>query len=242
MNRAHSMVRKAYGKVAKKQCSCCCGSGAAVPEASSSSSRAGGGCAPRPATAGDLGLSCGDPVSFSQLKRGDVVLDLGSGAGKDVFLAARKVGAKGRVIGVDMTPEMLSLSRSNAAKLKLGNVEFREGTIEELPVEGSSVDIIISNCVINLSPDKPKVFREAFRVLKSGGRLVVSDIVLEKALAPKLKADKDLYTACISGALLRKDYLKAVRDAGFRKLEVLSDQAYALAGTASSITLLARKG
>ncbi|MBI5243493.1 MAG: arsenite methyltransferase [Elusimicrobia bacterium] len=227
----HAMVRKAYGDVAKKQSSCCSGSSCC------------GSSAP-PASEGDLGLSCGDPVTFSRVKPGDVVLDLGSGAGKDVFLAARLTGATGRVIGVDMTPEMLELARRNAAKLGLGNVEFRQGTIEELPLESASVDIVISNCVINLSPDKPQVFREAFRVLKPGGRLVVSDIVLEKTLPPKLKADKDLYAACISGALLRKDYLKAVRGAGFEKLQFLADRAYLASGVraaASSITLLAIK-
>jgi len=243
-NDVHSLVREAYGDVAKKQSSCCSGSSCC-------------GSAPKAASEGDLGLSCGDPVTFSCLKPGDVVLDLGSGAGKDVFLAARKVGAKGRVIGVDMTPEMLSLARKNATKLGLGNVEFREGTIEELPVDDAAVDIIISNCVINLSPDKPKVFREAFRVLKASGRLVVSDIVLEKALPPKLKADKDLYAACISGALLRGDYLKAIKDAGFKTIDILADHVYqasplqgdpitgesadALAGAAASITILAHK-
>jgi len=243
-NDVHSLVREAYGDVAKKQSSCCSGSSCC-------------GSAPKAASEGDLGLSCGDPVTFSCLKPGDIVLDLGSGAGKDVFLAARKVGDKGRVIGVDMTPEMLSLARKNATKLGLGNVEFREGTIEELPVDDAAVDIVISNCVINLSPDKPKVFREAFRVLKAGGRLVVSDIVLEKALPPKLKADKDLYAACISGALLRDDYLKAIRDAGFKTIDILADHVYqaspiqgdpitgesadALAGVAASITILAHK-
>jgi SAM-dependent methyltransferase len=240
-DKTHQLVQKAYGEVAKTRSSCCGGSS----------------CCSAPSSVGDLGLSCGDPVSFSRLKQGDVVLDLGSGAGKDVFLAARRVGPSGRVIGVDMTPEMLALARKNAAKLELANVEFRQGTIEELPLEDSSVDIVISNCVINLSPDKPKVFREAFRVLKPGGRLVVSDIVLEKALPPKLKADAGLYAACISGALLRKDYLKTVRSAGFKELELLSRRLYKasyaqgdpitegvqdeLAGTASSITLLALK-
>ena len=244
----HSLVREAYGDVAKKQTSCCSGSSCCGPSA-------------QPDSEGDLGLSCGDPVTFSCLKPGDIVLDLGSGAGKDVFLAARAVGASGRIIGVDMTPEMLSLARRNAGKFKastgLANVEFRRGQIEELPLEDASVDIIISNCVINLSPDKQKVFREAFRVLKPGGRLVVSDIVLEKALPPKLRADKDLYAACISGALLRGDYLKAVRDAGFKAIGILADHVYqasplqgdpvtggsaeALAGAAASVTILARK-
>ena len=209
----------------------------------------------------DLGLSCGDPVTFSCIQAGDVVLDLGCGAGKDVFLAAPKAGPSGRVIGVDMTPEMLALARRNAEKFKasagLANVEFREGTIEALPLEDASVDIVISNCVINLSPDKPRVFREAFRVLKPGGRLVVSDIILERTLPPKLKADRDLYAACVSGALLRGDYLQAVRDAGFQEPEILADRAYqasslqgdpvtgeaagALEGAAASITILARK-
>ena len=244
-SKVHTLVRKAYGDVAKKQSSCC-GSGSSCC-----------GPASEPTSVGDLGLSCGDPVTFSQLKPGDVVLDLGSGAGKDVFLAAQKVGPSGRVIGVDMTPEMLSLAKKNTAKLGLGNVEFREGTIEELPVDDGTVDIIISNCVINLSPDKLKVFREAFRVLKPGGRLVVSDIVLEKALPPKLKADKDLYAACISGALLRGDYLKAVKDAGFSRISILADRSYqaiscqgdpvtgeageTLAGAAASVTILAHK-
>ncbi len=240
----YQLVRQAYGEVAKKQSSCSCGSSCC-------------GSAPAAVSEGDLGLSCGDPVAFSCLKGGDVVLDLGSGAGKDVFLAARKVGAKGKVIGVDMTPEMLALARRNADKLGLKNVEFREGQIEALPLEDASVDIVISNCVINLSPDKPKVFREAFRVLKPGGRLVVSDIVLERPLPEELKADKDLYAACISGALLRGDYLEAVSAAGFQKAELLADRVYqaaplegdpitaqtgeALDGAAASITLLARK-
>jgi SAM-dependent methyltransferase len=246
----HQLVRKAYGDVAKKQGSCCCG-----PASSCCGSPA------QPTSEGDLGLSCGDPVTFSQLKAGDVVLDLGSGAGKDVFLAARHVGASGRVIGVDMTPEMLALAKRNAEKLKasegMNNVEFRQGTIEALPVEDAAVDIIISNCVINLSPDKPKVFREAFRVLRAGGRLVVSDIVLQKPLPEKFKADADLYAACISGALLRGDYLQAIRDAGFAEPQIISDRVYqvssvngdpitaesvqALAGTAASVTILARK-
>jgi len=244
----HELVKKAYGNVAKKQSSCCPGSSCC-------------GSAPQPVSEGDLGLSCGDPVTFSCLEPGDIVLDLGSGAGKDVFLAARIVGASGRVIGVDMTPEMLALARRNAEKFTrstgLDNIAFRKGCIEELPLDDASVDVIISNCVINLSPDKPKVFREAFRVLKPGGRIVVSDIVLEKPLPPKMRADKDLYAACVAGALLRGEYLKAIRDAGFQETEILADRRYqasqaqgdpvsgdaadSLEGAASSITLLALK-
>jgi len=214
-----------------------------------------------PPTATESFAGVGNPLALGELRPGDVVLDLGSGAGKDVFLAARKVGASGRVIGVDMTPEMLALALRNAENFKrstgLDNVEFRQGQIEKLPLADGSVDIVISNCVINLSPDKPRVFSEAFRVLKPGGRLVVSDIVLEKPLPPELKADAGLYAACIAGALPRGEYLQAVRDAGFQEPEILADRTYQassaqadpvtghaadeLAGVAASVTILARK-
>ena len=219
----HELVRRAYGSIARQRSCCaskspCCDRIAvlpahAVPEA-------------------ELGLSCGNPVAFSTLKAGQVVLDLGSGAGKDAFLAAHKVGPAGRVIGVDMTPEMLALARKNARLFRkrtgLDNVEFRKGEIERLPVADASVDVVISNCVINLSPDKPQVFREAFRVLKPGGRMVVSDIVLNRELPEEVKEDEGLYAACIAGALLRQDYLKAIRDAGFRRVRILSDAAFQL--------------
>lgn len=250
----HDLVKKAYGDVAKKQSSCCespspcCDGPRAVPD-------------DRPVPEAEMGLSCGNPVAFSHLEQGDIVLDLGSGAGKDVFLAARKVGQAGRVIGVDMTPEMLALARRNAAKFVattgLNNVEFREGTIENLPVEDASVDVVISNCVINLSPYKPQVFAEAFRVLKGGGRMIVSDIVLNRPLGETARNDRNLYTACIAGALLREEYLQAVRAAGFRAVETLSDNTCkassangeattsqtgeALEAVAASITLLAVK-
>jgi ubiquinone/menaquinone biosynthesis C-methylase UbiE len=242
--KTHDLVKKAYGKVAKKQSSCCSGPSCC-------------GTTTKNVTEGDLGLSCGDPVAFSTLKEGDIVLDLGSGAGKDVFLAARKVGAKGRVIGVDMTAEMISLARRNAEKLGFSNVEFRKGQIEELPVDDGSVDVIISNCAINLSPDKTMVFREAYRALRPGGWLVVSDIVLDKPLPESLKDDANLYTACIAGALARKDYLKAINEAGFRDVKKLAEKGHkpehvqgdpitsaavnSLAGVATSITVLAAK-
>ena len=250
---AHELVKKAYGAVAKQRSSCCgpkssCCSGAAVaPD--------------RPVAEADLGLSCGDPVAFSHLKPGDVALDLGSGGGKDVFLAAQKVGPTGRVIGVDLTPEMVALARRNAETFRqttgLTNVEFREGEIEHLPVEDGSVDVVISNCVINLSPDKPQVFREVYRVLKPGGTMVVSDIVLNRPLPEGLLDDDELYAACIAGALLREDYLGAIRDAGFGAVEVLTDRTYRAAdacddpvtreaddlldGAAASITVMAAK-
>jgi len=226
-DKTHELVQKAYGEVARRQSSCCgpnsscCGDNKAytVPD--------------HPVPEAELGLSCGNPLSFGHINKGDVVLDLGSGAGKDVFLAAQKVGDAGRAIGVDMTPEMLALARKNAVKFftttGLANMEFREGNIENLPVEDASVDLVISNCVINLSPDKPQVFREVYRVLKPGGRMIVSDIVLNRTLPESARHDANLYAACIAGALLRDEYVQAIRDAGFEKVEILSDHTYTVA-------------
>ncbi len=164
----------------------------------------------------NLGLGCGNPTAIAAITEGCTVLDLGSGAGFDCFIAARKVGKKGMVIGVDMTEQMIKKARENAKKYGYKNVEFRLGDIEALPVEDNSIDYIISNCVINLSPDKPKVFKEAHRVLKKGGKLLVSDIVLLKGLSKAQKSDKGLLVACVSGAVLKKDYLKMMEDAGFK--------------------------
>jgi len=252
----HDLVQKAYGDVARKQSSCC-GPGSSCCDDSKPYT-----VADHPVPEAELGLSCGNPLAFGYIHEGDVVLDLGSGAGKDVFLAAQKVGAGGRVIGVDMTPEMLALARSNAVKFfattGLANVEFREGPIEELPLQDASVDVVISNCVINLSPDKSLVFREAHRILKPGGRMIVSDIVLNRPLPESARNDTDLYAACIAGALLREEYLDAIRRAGFARVELLSDHTYTtkqvggdpitaevgatLDGVAASITVLAQKG
>jgi SAM-dependent methyltransferase len=173
-----------------------------------------------PVPEAELGLSCGNPLAFGFIGEGDVVLDLGSGAGKDVFLAAQKVGDAGRVIGVDMTPEMLKLARKNAVRFfettGLANVEFREGKIENLPVDDASVDVVISNCVINLSPDKDQVFREAHRVLRPGGRLQVSDIVWTSAIPEGIERDMDQWAGCVAGAIEAKDYIAAIEGAGFR--------------------------
>jgi len=152
------------------------------------------------------------------------VLDLGSGPGLDCFLASRRVGPEGRVIGVDMTSEMLDRARTTARKNKYSNVEFRLGEIENLPVADRSVDVIISNCVINLSPDKPRVFKEAFRVLKDGGRLIVSDLVLTGALPENLIKSKELYAACVAGAILKNDYIKMIREAGFKEIKVVGEK------------------
>lgn len=264
----HLLVRRAYGKVARTSSSCCSGSSCCGSDAVQVGGKLGkqldgmrNAFRRTSASEGEMGLSCGNPVSFTKLKKGMTVVDLGSGAGKDVFLAAEKVGAKGLSIGVDMTPDMLKLAAVNTEKFTrrtgLKNVEFRKGVIEKLPVKDGEADMIISNCVINLSPDKPAVFREAFRALKPGGAIVVSDIVLNRALPPALKKHAGLYASCVAGALVRKDYLGAIEAAGFTGIKLLSDRLYtasgtcsdpitdkagkALEGAASSITVYAKK-
>ncbi|GIW16999.1 MAG: hypothetical protein KatS3mg064_0156 [Tepidiforma sp.] len=174
-----------------------------------------------PTTVTDVAFGCGNPTAIAALEPGQVVLDLGSGGGIDCFLAAKMVGPSGRVIGVDMTPEMVRLARKNAEKVGAPNVEFRLGEIEHLPVADASVDVIISNCVINLSPDKAQVFREAFRVLKPGGRLQVSDIVWTRPVPDDVRGDMEKWAGCIAGALLESEYLDHIRAAGF--VDVRSD-------------------
>lgn len=164
----------------------------------------------------NLGLGCGNPTALSEIKEGMTVLDLGSGAGFDCFLAAKKVGKKGNVIGIDMTEKMIKKAKDNAKRYGLKNVEFKLGEIENLPVEDNSVDRIISNCVINLSPDKPKVFSEAFRVLKKGGELLVSDIVLLEELKDEHRQDEKLIAGCVGNALLKDKYLGLIKEAGFK--------------------------
>jgi len=173
-----------------------------------------------------LGLGCGNPIAIAELKPGEVVLDLGSGAGVDVFLAAKRVGPAGRVIGVDMTGEMVDKATKIAADYGYDNVEFRLGEIERLPVEDNSVNAIISNCVINLSTDKSRVFREAHRVLKPGGRITVSDIVSERAIPDEMKNDTDAWTGCIAGALEKQEYLGKISRAGFADVQILSSREF----------------
>jgi arsenite methyltransferase len=170
--------------------------------------------------AANLGLGCGNPLAIASLKRGQVVLDLGSGAGFDCFLAARSVGKTGRVIGVDMTPEMLRKARENAQRNGFTNVEFRLGEIEALPVADNSIDVIISNCVINLSPEKQRVFNEAFRVLKPGGRLAVADMVATAPLPDDIKADWAAYTGCMSGASQITELERMLRSSGFKDIRI----------------------
>ena len=176
----------------------------------------------------NLGLGCGNPVALASLKPGETVLDLGSGAGFDAFLASKRVGPEGRVIGVDMTPQMIERSSTLARTHGYANVEFRLGDIESLPVADAAVDAIISNCVVNLSTDKARVFREAFRVLKPGGRLMVSDLVLVRPLPEAVAQHMDAYGACIAGALLKADYLAAIEAAGFANVAVVGERRYGL--------------
>jgi len=173
-----------------------------------------------------MGLGCGNPTAIAELKTGEVVLDLGSGAGVDVFLAANKVGPTGKAIGIDMTREMVDKAKGIAISHGYHNVEFRLGEMERLPVEDESVNAIISNCVINLSPDKAKVFREAYRALKPGGRLTVSDVVSEGVLPDEIRADLDAWACCIAGALEQQEYLEVIIRAGFEGVEVVSSREF----------------
>jgi len=212
-------VRKAYAKVAtNSNSSCCqCGCGTLDKQTVKKLSKSIGyseeemNAVPE----ANLGLGCGNPTAFSSIKEGDIVLDLGSGAGFDCFLASKKVGKTGKVIGLDMTEEMIAKARILAKEHGYSNVEFRLGDIEKMPLDDNSVDVIISNCVINLSPDKSKVFKEAYRVLKKGGKMYVSDIVLLGKLTEEQMKDEDLLTGCVAGALQKDDYLGKIQQAGF---------------------------
>lgn len=230
------VVRKSYADIAKQNKSCC---GPSVPVNPTKA----GSCCGAPPTATDmskkmgyseeelsklpeganLGLGCGNPVALASLKEGDTYVDLGSGAGIDCFLAADKVGKSGKVIGVDMTPEMIDRARENAKKAGIENIEFRLGEIEHLPVADNSVDIITSNCVINLSFNKKAVFKDAFRVLKPGGKIMISDIVLLKELPEAILNSAKAYVGCVAGALLKDEYLKIVKDSGFENVEIVDE-------------------
>lgn len=244
-------VRDRYAKIAEGQLPSCCGA-AVSPCGGGDEGVVAQGVGYREQElrelpeGANLGLGCGAPIDHLALRAGETVLDLGSGAGIDVLLAARRVGSEGRVIGVDMTPEMIEKARANAAKVGATQVEFRQGRLEALPVADASVDAVTSNCVINLVPDKPAVFREIARVLKPGGRLVVSDIVLSGRLPAAVEKDVFAYTGCISGAIERGAYLELLREAGLSEIEILRDVDY-LAVMASAAPqevqdLLARNG
>jgi ubiquinone/menaquinone biosynthesis C-methylase UbiE len=243
------MVREEYGKVAtRRRTSSCCGQSSEkeLVIQDSCSSDSCGGAIKIPADKLDgflekysaklgydkddldnipdganLALGCGNPTAHASIQEGETVLDLGSGGGLDCFIAAKKVGKSGKVIGVDMTPSMIDRARENARDGKYDNVEFRLGEIEHLPVADNSVDLIISNCVINLAPNKENVFREAFRVLKPGGRLMVSDIVLLKELPDVIRKNVQAYVGCIGGAILKDKYLEAIENSGFQDVEIM---------------------
>lgn len=238
--RIRRIVREEYAKVAKGRGSCCgpsasCCSGGAAESISANIGYSEDDLRSVPEGA-NLGLGCGNPLAHASLKEGETVLDLGSGAGFDCFLAAGRVGKTGKVIGVDMTPEMIEKARENARKGGFANVEFRRGEIERLPVEDGSVDVLISNCMINLSPNKPQVFREAFRVLKPGGRLMVSDIVLTRELPEAIRNSVSAYVGCISGAVLMDEYLGAIKAAGFGGIEVLEERGFPIGDMAHDVT------
>ena len=214
------IVREAYGKIAQGQQGCGCGTcGPDAKDFAKSIGYSEGELAVIPDEA-NLALSCGNPTALASLKEGEIVLDLGSGAGFDCFLAAAKVGAMGKVIGVDMTPEMIEKARSNAKKSGVKNVEFRLGEIENLPVSDNSVDVVISNCVINLSADKARVFQEVYRVLKPGGRIAISDIALLKELPEKVRESIAAYVGCVGGAILMDDYKRIVEAAMLKDVRV----------------------
>jgi arsenite methyltransferase len=244
-------IKRRYSAVAEqKQQSCCggnscCGSGNPATLAKAAGYQASElKVIPDDAS---LGLGCGSPIGAANIKEGETVLDLGSGAGMDVFLAASKVGSKGKVIGVDMTEAIVKRATGIAKKEGFRNVEFRLGEIESLPLEDNSVDAIVSNCVINLSTDKARVFREAFRVLRHGGRLVVSDIVTEGELPENIKNNPDLWAGCVAGAIDRKEYLGLMEAAGFKDLEVSTNSGYHIddsegeAASVRSVTVTAHK-
>src|SRR5436190_8554824 len=252
-------VRERYGRIPAGGTGCCspaptsgcCGS--AAPEDATAQALGYSEADLSAAPAGsNLGLGCGNPVAIQSLRPGETVLDLGSGAGFDAFLAARAVGPTGRVIGVDMTPEMLHTARANAAKTRATNVEFRLGEIESLPVADASVDVIVSNCVINLSPEKARVFREAFRVLRAGGRLAISDVVALQPLPPEVRADVELHTGCVAGAAVVADLRAMLEAAGFADVRIEPKQQLqgvidgwfpdrAVGGMVASATITARK-
>ncbi|HLC25373.1 MAG TPA: arsenite methyltransferase [bacterium] len=220
-------VRKRYGELAIKSAepgrASCCSPQYPGPEGIG---YADADLQTLPDEAVKAGAGCGNPTAMAQIKEGDVVLDLGSGGGIDVFLAAEKAGAGGHVIGVDMTPEMVELARKNAEKLGKTNVEFRLGEIENLPVESGTIDIILSNCVINLSPEKEKVFAEAFRVLKPGGQIIVSDVVSREELPPEVRESLAEWARCAGGVIPEERYRDIMEQAGFSQIEILSRTAF----------------
>lgn len=243
-------VRDKYGKIASAGSSCCgpnCGCGAdnSAESVTLMMNDRYTNVDDQIVQAADLGLGCGTPTAFADMKEGMTVLDLGSGAGIDVFLAAKKVGPTGKAIGLDMTDEMLKLARRNKAKLGIENAEFWKGEIENMPIESESIDRILSNCVINLVPDKRRAFAEMYRVLKPGGKFTISDIVSIGEMPANIRKDLELWAGCVAGAVDKEEYLQIVRNAGFKNLSVVAEKKYSLDQSVPfglvSITLTAEK-
>ena len=236
MGKIKERVKKEYASLAKSGGSCCpdyscCDIGYDLDQIKS-----------LPKAVTNFSLGCGNPVALADIQEGEVVLDIGSGGGLDVFLASKKVGETGKVIGVDMTAEMIEKARANARKMDVTNVEFKLGDAEVIPVESSSVDLVMSNCVINLSPDKERVFKEASRVLKRAGRFVVSDIVTKGELPGKVRRDPRLLVNCVAGALSEEKYIAAIKKAGFKTVEIVKKSSMSISGVeVISETIRARK-
>ncbi|HBO16424.1 MAG: Transcriptional regulator, ArsR family [Candidatus Moranbacteria bacterium GW2011_GWE2_35_2-] len=218
------VVKKSYAKIASQNsgCGCSCNCGTYADNEQIAKSIGYSDEEINTVSEANLGLGCGNPIAMGEIKEGDIILDLGSGAGFDCFLASKKVGETGRVIGVDMTEEMIAKAEENAEKYGYKNVEFKLGEIENLPIEDNSIDVAISNCVINLVPDKEKAFREIYRVLKKDGKIYLSDIVLLDNIADELKSDEELLAGCVGGALLRDEYMEIIKKAGF-EVKILSE-------------------
>jgi ubiquinone/menaquinone biosynthesis C-methylase UbiE len=227
------VVRAKYGEIASQGSSCCgpncgCGADTSLETVSLLMNDKYTDVDQQIVEAADLGLGCGTPLAFADMEEGMTVLDLGSGAGIDVFLAAKKVGPTGKAIGLDMTDEMLKLARKNKLKLGIENAHFWKGEIEDMPIESNSIDRILSNCVINLVPDKRKAFAEMYRVLKPGGKFTISDIVSIGEIPAETRRDLELWAGCVAGALDKEEYLQIVRDAGFRNVTIAAEKKYAL--------------
>jgi SAM-dependent methyltransferase len=220
-------VKKRYSEIAQQETSCCCSCSPSTTDIAHQIGYTEDDLTTIP-DAASMGLGCGNPVALANLREGETVLDLGSGGGIDVFLAAKKVGPKGKVIGIDMTQTMIAKAQTLATTHGYSNVDFRLGEIENLPVDDETIDVIISNCVINLAPDKAKVFNEAHRVLKPDGRILISDLVTEGELPLEVKKNFDAWACCIGGALEKKQYLATIKNAGLTNVNIVKETTYDL--------------
>lgn len=236
-NEIKKEVKKRYGQLAKEGSSCCpdyscCDIGYSIEEIKD-----------LPSDISEFSLGCGNPVALADIRKGETVLDIGSGGGLDVFLASKRVGPEGKVIGLDMTEQMVEKARKNAIKGNYNNVEFKLGEIEDIPVKDNSIDLVMSNCVINLVPDKEKAYREIYRILKPGGRFVISDLVTEKELDESTRNNPEKLVACVGGALTEKGYIGAIKKSGFKNVNILKKSSMVVSGVkVLSETIKGEKG